>query len=743
MGAVKGKGPKTEATPRRLHAPSGPGNIPACTVLGIPRSANTDMEEDVSAIEEVGTVTLSSLERSPLLRSLCGRRSFAELEVSNFHVASTRFWEAVLLPCAVVVVVAFSSCLELWIGQCVSLACWYAVNYYAMGYTVQVLHPQNHSECGRLWLSPFGGGVQLALWSVGSAVLEVFLLHSLPSPSVAHMVGTLLYATCGCLWLHLWIAPWRCVPEGWRQMLRRWEDRRKEKRSQAEEPVHESPRRRDAALAAGWRRSTEEGSLAGHAAFAIAGYALLVTFQDVAELRGPWRPNAPSIPAMPMPTMPTMASKARRWTAGAAVETAVSAPQRSRPSRVDARPRMARSRMYSPGAARASAEATAGPALNVSELPRPGRNVSDFAFQEEKPKAHGDSSSPSQGAEGDEGSSGGPKPRRLQSGFQIPDAASALEKAPRSTLDSLVPLGALVIVLLMLLDSGKSLEFSIPHLVCYNLLCLRIPDVLGHWVVTTVTGLQMSPGTTTTAISFAYMAAMQGYLVVLKWVCRHMSAPDMFPRFQFVAQMYYYLFWYMMLMVLAPGGVDDRNFWLMVFFLNGVSLASNAGILNLTRAFLRPGSVPDPPLKVLFDSKLAVQDQLADVVSLLVVPAIATSFHICTSLRVPNYPIGPLLSLWQRFLVLLLARLLSGLLTEEIFRRRAEALELQLLPIDDSQNRTRYLSDICIGPKLALEAMRNIERCELYFATVAVVCTFSVFQKGDWPTRYAFIAFGM
>eukprot|EP00435_Cladocopium_sp_Y103_P055488 s403_g18.t1 len=333
------------------------------------------------------------------------------------------------------------------------------------------------------------------------------------------------------------------------------------------------------------------------------------------------------------------------------------------------------------------------PPLNVSDILRSGRNVSDLALEEKAPN----SSLPAvQGAEG-EGVGSGSGARRLQSGFQIPDAASqALEKAPsRSTLDSLVPLGALVIVLLMLLDSGKSLEFSMPHLVCYNLLCLRIPDVLGHWVVTTVTGLQMSPGTTTTAISFAYMAAMQGYLVVLKWVCRHMSAPDMFPRFQFVAQMYYYLFWYMMLMVLAPGGVDDRNFWLMVFFLNGVSLASNAGILNLTRAFLRPGSVPDPPLKVLFDSKLAVQDQLADVVSLLVVPAIATSFHICTSLRVPNYPIGPLLSLWQRFLVLLLARLLSGLLTEEIFRRRvdvlnkAEALELQLLPIDDSQNRTR------------------------------------------------------
>eukprot|EP00913_Durusdinium_trenchii_P016669 g15668.t1 len=221
------------------------------------------------------------------------------------------------------------------------------------------------------------------------------------------------------------------------------------------------------------------------------------------------------------------------------------------------------------------------------------------------------------------------------------------------------------------------------------------PDAWGiharHWVVTTVTRLQMAPSTTTTAISFAYMGAMQGYLMALKWVCRHMSAPDMFPRFQ-----YYYLFWYMMLMVLSPGGVEDRNFWMLVFFLNGVSLASNAGLLNVTRGVLWPGSVvPDPPLKVLFDSKLAVQANLADVVSLLVVPAIASSFHLCTSLRVPSYPIRPLLSLWQRFLVLLLARLLSGLLTEEIFRRRvdvlnkAEALELQLLPIDGSQNRTR------------------------------------------------------
>jgi hypothetical protein len=281
---------------------------------------------------------------------------------------------------------------------------------------------------------------------------------------------------------------------------------------------------------------------------------------------------------------------------------------------------------------------------------------------------------------------------------------------------------------------------------------MRAQDLLGYAVVSWArdSHIYASPALATTAMSFAYMGAMQAYLMTLRWICRNMSSHNLFPRFHFVAQMYYYLFWYMMLMVVSPAGVEDWNFWLMVAMLNGNYLVSNAGVLQQLCASLRCRSPPpDPPLKILFDSKLAVQDQLADVVSLLVVPAIATSFHICTSLSVAHYPHGALLSLWQRFGALLGARLLSGLLTEEIFRRRvdllykADAMELQLLPSDaGSQNRLRYLNDICVGPKLALESMRNIERCELYFAAVAVSCTFAVFQQGDAPTRYAFITFG-
>lgn len=333
----------------------------------------------------------------------------------------------------------------------------------------------------------------------------------------------------------------------------------------------------------------------------------------------------------------------------------------------------------------------------------------------------------------------------------VPAAAALEHQAVAHAWRRVLLVGAFALVVLTYVDYGKPYEFSVPYLICYNLLCLRVPDLLGHAVISAFDGLHRttSPALITTGISFAYMAAMQAYLFVLSCVCTNMSAMHIFPRFYFVAQMYYYLFWYMMLMVVSPGGVEERSFWVMVAMLNGSCLLSNLGVVPYLYAVLRHRVVlVEPPLKTLFDSKVAAQDQLADVVSLLIVPAIATSFHICNAASVAQYNSSALISLWQRFGALLLARLLSGLLTEEIFRRRldvlhkADVLELQLLPMDSSQNRQRYLNDICVGPKLTLEAMRNIERCELYFCAVAVSCAFSVFQHGDEPVRYAFIAFG-
>merc|ERR1719362_714852 len=108
------------------------------------------------------------------------------------------------------------------------------------------------------------------------------------------------------------------------------------------------------------------------------------------------------------------------------------------------------------------------------------------------------------------------------------------------------------------------------------------------------------------------MCSMQAYLLLLGWVCTKMTSPHLFPRFYYVAQMYYYLFWYMMLMFMSPGGVQDWSFWVMVAMLNGNILVANTGILqHLYGVLCRRSGPAEPPLKTLFDSKLAVQDQLA------------------------------------------------------------------------------------------------------------------------------------
>jgi hypothetical protein len=152
------------------------------------------------------------------------------------------------------------------------------------------------------------------------------------------------------------------------------------------------------------------------------------------------------------------------------------------------------------------------------------------------------------------------------------------------------------------------------------------------------------------------------------------------------------------------------------------------------------------PLKVLFDAKVAVQDQLADVTSLLMVPGVVTGFQICAHLRGVSNAASTLSSLWLRFGVLLVARLATGIVTEEILHRklavlaRADKNELQILPDeDDAKHRQRYLRDLAISP-LLLEPIRNIERCVWYFSAVALVCAFAVFQPSNLPVRYAFIA---
>jgi len=889
-----------------------------------------------------------------------------------FHIFDARFWEAALLPIAVVVVIAFSSCMDFFIGQFISLSWWYAANFYAMGYAFQVLHPQPAARSLAHGCSPFGGARALWLWSAGIAALEMTTYHAAGAHKVAHALGTTLYGLCGCVWLHAVLTPWLCVPKSWRPHkvfryvaehrlleLQRQSSLRcghghgsgrsgHEPRASAPPPpggdgppplscsapppdgplsdtevvryASGSPRSSGAGRAAGPRRrigvaaAETPSTCAGHVALATAGYALFVTWWCAGGSRGDGA--APPSPHRPGPLgvhavggaalsqrrsggehLPTL----RQRPAGAPAIGAVGALGRAAISgapRADGRRggvpggQLLRAARGAAGAAAATLAGSGGAAgagvlhdsglladadrntsremletwratylgsgqhaagwpaagrirggggatlqtPNTATLLEELRNLTDLVAARRgepggrvaappAPPPAGLSSASSAAAaagsatgaaaapgaavepaaavgEGEEEKEGSPQqyalrqtsmegpgspapPPRLPSGAAAlaghaplapavaAPAAAPAEPPPAAVAPSLLApappplevvvhltlrawgevllLGCASMTLLWLVDRRKSFRFSIPYMICYNVLCLRVPDLLGHTVISSVgeAHLYTSPALATTGISCTYMGAMQLYLAFLGWVCQNMSSQHLFPRFYFVAQMYYYLFWYMMLMVVSPAGIEDLSFWALVTMLNGNYLVSNLGMPQyLYSALIRRPLPPDPPLKVLFDMKLAVQDQLADVVSLLIVPAIATSFHICSSLSVAEYPRGPLASLWRRFGALLVARLLSGLLTEEFFRRRvellykADAMELQLLPLD-SQNRLRYLNDVCVGPKLAHESMRNLERCEVYFTAVAVATTFAVFHRGDVPARYAFIAFGV
>jgi len=963
------------------------------------------------------------LSRSALARSLWLVRAFHAREASVFHVANTSFWEAAFLPIAVVVVAAFSSCMDLGVGRFVSLLCWYVANFYTMSYAFHVLHPQVHAH-PLARCSPFGGTGMLCLWSIGIVALELAVHDSARMPEVGQFLGTALFGASGCFWLHAVLAPWNLIPEGLRprKVLRYAVEKRLFVPGwrQALYSVAEDVERQAADIAAlaqtrpparprgsGTLRAVppflqRDSTCAGHIAFAVAGYALFVSWrctvgaiaysgpvgsgqairaaEALAESAksaaqkalpkmplhrrrqylpghrvvrttprsvskgfgedGTWHGSSagtehlagadghgedrklgsanatastsggaqqallharaavgsgygnqtwqrPTSLRSPIPAsrvkisspthVPTSrttsiamhdealsdmlsepfrrlavaasrriandsddiaAGKARgsveSHPGASAADSAGDAPSQAasssaalaKPSASTTQKTEASNAVAIPGGKTVAIETTVAPVANAAiiaasasaaatdDVALSEAHTSDEASSEEPRKANpfdrrragrrkssGSEFSSSKERDAPQGteSSGAFKdkadgqpsaafledremtgeamnssaaPLAAQGGelvarrrrpfaraaLPLPEstaspAASGMDAALRvrtaaQQWGQVIVAGTIALGALWACDKDKQFEFSVPYLLVYNVLLLRVPDVLGHTVVAALqdTHYYTSPALATTAISLAYMCSMQAYILLLGWVCSNMTSAHLFPRFHYVAQMYYYLFWYMMLMVMSPGGIEDWSFWVMVAMLNGNILVANIGILqHLYGALCRRSSPAEPPLKTLFDSKLAVQDQLADIVSLLIVPAIATSFHVCSAIGTSGFPVAAVISLWQRFGALLFARMLSGLLTEEIFRRRLAVLnkadvgEMKLCPLEAS-HRLRYMNDV--GSNLALEPITNIQRCEVYFTAVAVACTFSVFNSGGVPTRYSFIAFG-
>ncbi|GMF27065.1 unnamed protein product [Phytophthora lilii] len=126
-------------------------------------------------------------------------------------------------------------------------------------------------------------------------------------------------------------------------------------------------------------------------------------------------------------------------------------------------------------------------------------------------------------------------------------------------------------------------RFSFEHAVAYSTLVVHIPLFLGHLCVR-LFALAEDPTTSSStsseswlklAISVLYLLLMQGYFFVITHMVNSMSEPFAHPSLLYVGQLYYYVFWYILVGSDTP---IDTLYWGMLL-LNNIHIAFlNTGV---------------------------------------------------------------------------------------------------------------------------------------------------------------------
>ncbi|CAH0479691.1 unnamed protein product [Peronospora belbahrii] len=165
--------------------------------------------------------------------------------------------------------------------------------------------------------------------------------------------------------------------------------------------------------------------------------------------------------------------------------------------------------------------------------------------------------------------------------FSTYSSARGGEVSTRSwfLLDLLSPL---LCIVLFCSRVGKA-RFSLEYAVVYSTLIVHIPLFLGHLCVRLfVLAKDFSASSTTSseswlklAISVLYLMLMQSYFFVITHIVNSMSEPFAHPSLLYVGQLYYYVFWYILVGSDTP---IDTLYWGMLF-LNNIHIAFlNTGI---------------------------------------------------------------------------------------------------------------------------------------------------------------------
>ncbi|KAL4176079.1 hypothetical protein KRP22_001034 [Phytophthora ramorum] len=140
-----------------------------------------------------------------------------------------------------------------------------------------------------------------------------------------------------------------------------------------------------------------------------------------------------------------------------------------------------------------------------------------------------------------------------------------------------------VLCIVLFCARSARVRFSFEHAVAYSTLVVHVPLFLGHLCVRLFALAEDPAASSSTtseswlklAISVLYLLLMQGYFFVITHVVNSMSEPFAHPSLLYVGQLYYYVFWYILVGSDTP---IDALYWGMLL-LNNIHIAFlNTGI---------------------------------------------------------------------------------------------------------------------------------------------------------------------
>lgn len=142
-------------------------------------------------------------------------------------------------------------------------------------------------------------------------------------------------------------------------------------------------------------------------------------------------------------------------------------------------------------------------------------------------------------------------------------------------------LSPVLCIVLVCSRGARHTRFSFDYLVLYSVLIVHVPIFLGHFCVRLFTLAEAAGVDDPTSswlqlgVSIIFLLLMQGYFFILTLVVNRMSEPFSHPSLLYIGQLYYYLFWYILVGSDTP---IDLLYWGMLLVSNVHIALLNTGV---------------------------------------------------------------------------------------------------------------------------------------------------------------------